>query len=137
MLRDPKGPLVAVLFAYIAMVPDLRYTRGSWKPYLMIELMLILILGLAIIAGHLLLQSPEEDAFWTFLAMMDSYLRPYFMPSSPQMHIDTSLFIKTIEASDSPLATKVFAELNVRATDVCTTWYVFLLFTLVRAPTRL
>jgi hypothetical protein len=27
-LRDPKGPLVSVLQAYLSMVPDLRYNRG-------------------------------------------------------------------------------------------------------------
>lgn len=105
-LRDPKGPLVSVLYAYIAMVPDLRYHRG-----------------LAIIAGHLLLQSPEEDAFWTFLAMMDSYLRPYFMPTSAQMSVDTNLFIKTAETWDSQLATRVFAELNVRPAELCGIWF--------------
>lgn len=78
--------------------------------------------GLAIIAGHLLLQSPEEDAFWTFLAMMDSYLRPYFMPASPQMDIDTNLFVKTVETTDSQLATRVFAQLNVRPKELCGVW---------------
>lgn len=78
--------------------------------------------GLAIIAGHLLLQSPEEDAFWTFLAMMDSYLRPYFMPASPQMGIDANLFVKAVESMDSLLATQVFAKLNVRANELCGVW---------------
>lgn len=27
-LSDPKGSLVSVLFAFIAMVPDLKYHRG-------------------------------------------------------------------------------------------------------------
>ena len=35
-------------------------------------------LGLAFIAGQLLLQSPEEDAFWIFISLMDSHLWPYF-----------------------------------------------------------
>ncbi|KAF8510823.1 RabGAP/TBC [Hysterangium stoloniferum] len=105
-LRDPKGPLVSVLYAYIAMIPDLRYHRG-----------------LAIIAGHLLLQSPEEDAFWTFLAMMDSYLRPYFMPTSAQMSVDTNLFIKAVETSDSQLATRLFVELRIRPAELCGTWF--------------
>ncbi|KAF8587478.1 RabGAP/TBC [Ramaria rubella] len=104
-LRDPKGPLVSVLFAYIAMVPDLRYNRG-----------------LPIIAGHLL-QSPEEDAFWTFLAMMDSHLRPLFMPTSPQMGIDTGLFVKAVEATDSQLAMRLFTELKVRPQELCGVWF--------------
>lgn len=80
--------------------------------------------GLTIIAGHLLLQSPEEDAFWTFLAMMDSYLRPYFMPTSPLMTVDTSLFVKAVEAMDHHFATRLFAELNVRPLELCGVWYV-------------
>lgn len=78
--------------------------------------------GLTIIAGHLLLQSPEEDAFWTFLAMMDVYLRPYFMPTSSFMNVDTTLFVKAVEAMDSVLATRLFAELNVRPLELCGVW---------------
>ena len=32
-------------------------------------------IGLTVIAGHLLLQSPEEDAFWTFVSLMDTHLK--------------------------------------------------------------
>jgi len=105
------------------MVPDIRYTRGEIVSPCT-HLFAHQITGLAIIAGHLLLQSPEEDAFWIFLAMMDSYLRPYFSPISTQMSVDTNLFVKTIEASDSQLVTRVFAELNVRANDLCAVWCV-------------
>ena len=40
------------------------------------------------IAGQLLLQSPEEDAFWTFVSLMDSHLRPYFSNNSVQLEVD-------------------------------------------------
>ncbi|KIJ28878.1 hypothetical protein M422DRAFT_189175 [Sphaerobolus stellatus SS14] len=105
-LQDKNGPLVSVLFAFITMVPDIRYSRG-----------------LAIIAGHLLLQSPEEDAFWIFLGMMDSYLRPYFSLTSSQLKVDTSLFMRSVETLDMQLATRVFAELKVRPNEICTVWF--------------
>lgn len=54
--------------------------------------------------------------------MMDSYLRPYFMPTSPQMGIDTRLFVKAMEATDAELATRVFATLNVRPNELCGVW---------------
>lgn len=56
--------------------------------------------------------------------MMDSYLRPYFMPTSPLMTVDTSLFVKAVEAMDHHFATRLFAELNVRPLELCGVWYV-------------
>ena len=53
--------------------------------------------GLAILAGHLLLFSPEEDAFWTFGSMMDLHLRAYFSHKSVQMEADAMVFGKIAE----------------------------------------
>ncbi|GJJ08912.1 hypothetical protein Clacol_003132 [Clathrus columnatus] len=105
-LPDMNESLVSVLFAFIAMVPDLRYHRG-----------------LTIVAGHLLMQSPEEDAFWIFLAMMDTYLRPYFMPASHQMNVDAQLFAKAVESMDNHLATRLFNELQVQPLELCGVWF--------------
>lgn len=54
--------------------------------------------------------------------MMDSYLRPYFMPAGPQMSIDTRLFVKAVGDTDLELASRVFAELNVRPNELCGVW---------------
>ncbi|KAH8980184.1 rab-GTPase-TBC domain-containing protein [Lactarius akahatsu] len=84
-LAQPNGPLVSLLQSYLTMVPDIRYSKG-----------------LAFIAGQLLLQSPEEDAFWIFISLMDTHLRPYFSSNSVQLDIDASLFAKAVESCRSP-----------------------------------
>ncbi|KZS91794.1 TBC-domain-containing protein [Sistotremastrum niveocremeum HHB9708] len=104
-LKDPRGPLVSLLNAYFAMVPDITYQAG-----------------LVIIAGHLLLQSPEEDAFWMFLALMDQHLRPYFSPGAYQLEADASLFQKYLEANDAPMSKRLFVN-DVRPIDLCGPWF--------------
>lgn len=81
-------------------------------------------LGLTVIAGHLLLQSPEEDAFWTFVSLMDTHLRLYFSASAAQMEIDATLFGKAVEANDPALAKKVFVEMDIPPASLCRPWYV-------------
>ena len=81
-------------------------------------------LGLALVAAQLLLQSPEEDAFWTFVSLMDSHLRPYFSNSNIQLEVDASLFAKALETNDSASAKKVFGDMAISPVVVCRAWLV-------------
>ena len=83
------------------------------------------IVGLAFIAGQLLLQSPEEDAFWIFISLMDSHLRPYFSSNSIQLDIDASLFAKAMEAVDPSIAKKLFVDMGITPIRVVRPWSVF------------
>jgi TBC1 domain family member 10 len=82
--------------------------------------------GLAFIAGQLLLQSPEEDAFWIFISLMDLHLRPYFSLNAAQLEIDASLFAKAMEAIDPSIAKKLFTEMGIAPVRVCQPWSAFL-----------
>ncbi|KAI9059860.1 hypothetical protein FKP32DRAFT_1579071 [Trametes sanguinea] len=95
------GSLAKLLQAYLTMVPDVHYSKG-----------------LALIAGQLLLQSPEEDAFWTFISLMDGHLRPYFS-NTVQLEVDASLFAKALEANDAASAKKVFGDMAISPATVC------------------
>ncbi|ELU45703.1 TBC domain-containing protein [Rhizoctonia solani AG-1 IA] len=46
-----------------------------------------------------------DDAFWTFVALMDKYLRGYCAVNSLQMEADSVFFAKTLESNDPQLAT--------------------------------
>lgn len=70
------------------------------------------------------MQSPEEDAFWIFLSMMDTHLRPYFSPRAVQMEADASLFSKAVEAMDAQVAKKVFVDMDMSPADICRPWFV-------------
>ena len=98
-----------LLQAYLIMVPDVQYTRG-----------------LAGIAGCLLQLSPEEDAFWTFISLMDTHIRPYFSSNAVQLEVDAVLFGKAAEAHDSIAAKRVFADLAIHPVQLCRSWCVFL-----------
>lgn len=100
------GSLVNLLQAYLSMVPDVQYSRG-----------------LTVVAGHLLLHSPEEDAFWTFVSLMDSHLRPYFSAHPVQMEVDASLFGKAVEALEPTLAKKLFIDMAIPPASLCRPWY--------------
>jgi hypothetical protein len=63
--------------------------------------------------GQLLLLSPEEDAFWIFVSIMDAYIRPYFSASTTQMEVDAALFLRALEANDSQVGRKVFVDMGV------------------------
>lgn len=107
-LRDPKGPLASLILAYTAMVPDIRYRTG-----------------LTLIAGHLLLQAPDEDAFWMFVAIMDSHLRGYYQINSHgQIEVDSTLFKLLVQAADPELAQRLFEDYGIRPIDICGPWYV-------------
>ena len=74
------------------------------------------------IAAQLLLQSPEEDAFWTFISVMDAHLRPYFSNASVQLEVDASLFGRALEANDPQTAKKLFGDMGVEPVLVCHPW---------------
>jgi hypothetical protein len=86
------------------------------------------VVGLTFIAGQLLLQSPEEDAFWIFISLMDSHLRPYFSSNSVQLDIDASLFAKALETVNLSIAKKLFVDMAIAPIRVCRPWSVFFFF---------
>jgi hypothetical protein len=92
------------------------------------------IVGLAFIAGQLLLQSPEEDAFWIFISLMDSHLRPYFSSNSVQLDIDASLFSKAMETVDPSIAKKLFVDMGISPIRICRPWFVSSFFLLDSLP---
>jgi hypothetical protein len=125
-LSLPNGPLVSLLQAYLTMVPDIQYSKGGLVfCYLTsVEGLTLSVVGLAFIAGQLLLQSPEEDAFWIFISLMDSHLRPYFSSNSVQLDIDSSLFAKAMETVDPSIAKKLFVEMGIAPIRICRPWSV-------------
>ncbi|KAL5495886.1 hypothetical protein ACEPAI_1350 [Sanghuangporus weigelae] len=104
-LQDPKGPLVGLLQTYLTMVPDVQYQTS-----------------LASVAGHLLLQSPEEDAFWIFTSMMDMNLRAYFSPKSVQMDADALVLGRAVELTHPQLAKKLFVDMSIPPLEICRMW---------------
>ncbi|KAJ6547011.1 RabGAP/TBC [Mycena capillaripes] len=98
--------LMALMQAYLTMVPDIEYS-----------------VGLPLIAGHLLALSPEEDAFWIFVSIMDSYLRPYFSSNTTQVEVDAALFSRALEASDAQVAKKVLLDMSINPVDICRPWF--------------
>ncbi|KAL4244189.1 hypothetical protein ABKN59_010756 [Abortiporus biennis] len=100
------GSLVNLLQAYLTMVPDIQYCRG-----------------LASIAGCLLLQSPEEDAFWTFISLMNTHLRSYFSTTAVQLEVDASLFAKAVEANEPTIAKRLFVDMGIPPVDICRPWF--------------
>ena len=85
-------------------------------------LVLISLVGLAIVAGHILLLAPEEDAFWILVSMMDTYLRPYFSSRAVQMEADATVFGKAIDIADPKLAKKLFSDLRLPPIEICRPW---------------
>ncbi|THH28126.1 hypothetical protein EUX98_g6054 [Antrodiella citrinella] len=95
-----------LLQAYMTMVPDTQYSSG-----------------LVAIAGLILLQSPEEDAFWTFISLMDSHLRPYFSANPIQMEVDAALLVKCLEANEAALSKKLFVDMGISPSTICRAWF--------------
>lgn len=123
-LGEPDGPVISLLQAYLTMVPDIQYHRGQCHiltPFPPISLMSSW-LGLTVIAGQLLMHAPEEDAFWIFISMMDTHLRPYFAANAIQMDVDASLFVKAVEAADPSVAKKLFTDMSISPVAVCRPW---------------
>ncbi|KAG8715754.1 hypothetical protein FRC11_000383 [Ceratobasidium sp. 423] len=104
-LQAAGSPVVSILQAYLTMVPDVTYSQGLCQ-----------------VVGNLLMHSPEEDAFWTFVALMDKHLRGYCAVNSLQMEVDSFFFSKTLESNDPQLAAKLFRELGLHAGDFCKPW---------------
>ncbi|KAJ7836619.1 rab-GTPase-TBC domain-containing protein, partial [Mycena leptocephala] len=105
-MHSSHAALMAVLQAYLTMVPDVEYSRG-----------------LILIAGHLLALSPEEDAFWILVSIMNSYLRPYFSFNTTQLEVDAVLFSRTLEANDARVAKKVLTDMSINPVDLCRPWF--------------
>jgi len=105
-MQSNRASLLSVLHAYLSMVPDIEYS-----------------LGLTLISGHLLALSPEEDAFWIFVSIMDSYLRPYFSSNTTQIEVDAALFSRALEANDAHVAKKVLLDMSVNPVELCRPWF--------------
>ncbi|TFK32573.1 rab-GTPase-TBC domain-containing protein [Crucibulum laeve] len=105
-LRSTQGPVLSLLQAYLTMVPDIQYTTG-----------------LTLIAGQLLLLAPEEDAFWIFVSVMDSHVRPYFSSSITQMEVDAALFSRALENNDSAVGKKVLVDMGINPSTICIPWF--------------
>lgn len=80
--------------------------------------------GLTLVAGQLLSHAPEEDAFWIFVSIMDSHLRPYFSTTTVQIDIDANLFSRIVEQNDGQLAKKIYIDFGIKPSDVCAVWLV-------------
>ncbi|KAJ7090321.1 rab-GTPase-TBC domain-containing protein [Mycena belliarum] len=105
-MQSVQVSLKSLLQAYLTMVPDVAYS-----------------VGLTLIAGHLLVLSPEEDAFWIFVSIMDSYLRPYFSSNTTQMEVDAALFSRALENNDAQVAKKVLLDMSINPLDLCRPWF--------------
>ncbi|KAJ7577003.1 rab-GTPase-TBC domain-containing protein [Mycena floridula] len=101
-----QGSLLSLLQAYLTMVPDIQYSTG-----------------LTLIAGHLLLLAPEEDAFWIFVSMMDTYLRSYFSINTTQLEVDSALFAKALEVNDAQVAKKILLDMSISPGKICHPWF--------------
>jgi len=77
---------------------------------------------LTLIAGHLLLHSPEEDAFWLFVSMMDAYLRPYFWSNPTQLEVDAALFSKALEGNDAQVFKKLMIDMSITPNKISHPW---------------
>ena len=120
--QGKDGSITSVLQAYLTMVPDVQYHIGWSLPTRTIHHSQLLFPALTCIVGQLLAQSPEEDAFWIFISMMDSYLRPYFSPSVAQLDLDATLFARALEANDAPLAKRIFVDMSIPPLTICRKW---------------
>ncbi|KAF5368689.1 hypothetical protein D9615_010326 [Tricholomella constricta] len=105
-LQSTQGPVLSLLQAYLTMVPDVQYTTG-----------------LTLIAGQLLLLAPEEDAFWIFVSIMDTHIRPYFYSTPTQLDVDASLFSRALESIDPSLAKKMFTDFAISPSSICRPWF--------------
>ena len=66
----------------------------------------------SIIVGLLLLLAPEEDAFWIFISVMDTHLRPYFSSLTTQMEVDSALFSRALEVNDPAIGKKILVDMG-------------------------
>lgn len=106
VLRDAGGGIVQLLQAYLNMVPDIQYT-----------------IGLPHIVGQLLLLAPEEDAFWIFISIMDTHIRPYFSSGSRQLEVDSALFARALEVNDAAVAKRLLVDMGISPVSICAPWF--------------
>ncbi|KAF8956630.1 rab-GTPase-TBC domain-containing protein [Flammula alnicola] len=99
-------PVLGLLTAYLNMVPDVQYS-----------------MGLTLIVGQLLLLSPEEDAFWIFVSIMDTHIRPYFSSTTTQMEVDAALFSRALENNDAQVARKLLVDMGILPGAMCQPWF--------------
>ncbi|KDR79719.1 hypothetical protein GALMADRAFT_93552 [Galerina marginata CBS 339.88] len=105
-LQGTQGPVLLLLQAYLNMVPDVQYT-----------------MGLTLIVGQLLLLAPEEDAFWIFVSIMDTHIRPYFSSTTTQMEVDAALFSRALESNDAIVARKLLVDMSILPGSMCQPWF--------------
>ncbi|KAJ2925157.1 hypothetical protein H1R20_g11939, partial [Candolleomyces eurysporus] len=105
-LAEAGGGVVQLLQAYLNMVPDIQYMPG-----------------LPHIVGQLLLLAPEEDAFWIFISIMDTHIRPYFSSGSTQMEVDSALFSRALEVNDAAVAKKLLVNMGISPSSICAPWF--------------
>jgi hypothetical protein len=130
-LQSMQGSILSLLQAYLTMVPDVQYSTGKFSSIHLLTdpsyLSLIISAGLTLIAGQLLLLAPEEDAFWIFISIMDTHLRPYFS-STHQIDVDSELFSRALESSDSVVAKKILNDMSINPIAICRPWSVISVF---------
>jgi hypothetical protein len=132
-LQSMQGSILALLQAYLTMVPDVQYSTGKFSSTDYSYLSLIVSVGLTLIAGQLLLLAPEEDAFWIFISIMDTHLRPYFS-STHQIDVDSELFSRALESSDSVVAKKILKDMSISPVAICRPWSVIFVFSFTDLP---
>lgn len=124
-LQGTQGPVLSLLQAYFNMVPDIQYSRGMFPlPVLYVVKLTLFPPGLTLIVGQLLLLAPEEDAFWIFISIMDTHLRPYFSSLTTQMEVDSALFSRALEVNDPAIGKKILVDMGMNPTSICAPWYV-------------
>jgi len=79
--------------------------------------------GLTLIVGQLLLLAPEEDAFWIFVSIMDTHIRPYFSTVTTQMELDSALFSRALESNDNQVAKKILVDVGITPLTICQPWF--------------
>ena len=68
--------------------------------------------------------APEEDAFWIFVSIMDTHLRPYFSSSTTQLEVDAALFSRALDSIDPAVGKKLFTDLSINPSIICRRWLV-------------
>ncbi|KAF9034631.1 rab-GTPase-TBC domain-containing protein [Panaeolus papilionaceus] len=115
---DTREGVVSLLQAYLNMVPDVVYD-----------------IGLIHITSTLLLLAPEEDAFWIFVSIMDTHIRPYFSPPPPSttstppsfpvsmaLEVDSMLFAKALEHNEPQLARRILNDIGIPKEQLLGGW---------------
>ena len=123
-LQGTQGPVLLLLQAYLNMVPDIQYTMGKNGLHTRSFDMVLNFFptGLTLIVGQLLLLAPEEDAFWIFISIMDTHIRPYFSTVTTQMEVDSALFSRALENNDSQVARKILVDMGISPPAICQPW---------------